>query len=1593
MNKDSVMNDQDISDDERMSSVAIIGLAGRFPGAPDVDAFWRNIRDGVESITFYSDEELREAGVDESYLASEHYVKAAAVIEGADLFDARYFNLSPNEAQYIDPQQRLFLECAVEALDNAGCDPDRFDGAIGVYAGSALSFYELEVAFSNFDQLATSDGLQTLFATGVANDYLVTRVSYKLNLRGPGLTIQTACSTSLVAVHLACQNLLSGECDVALAGGVSIQSSYKKAGYFHTEGGMVSGDGRCRPFDAEAGGTIFGDGLGIVVLKRLDKALADGDNIRAVIRGTAINNDGSEKLGFTAPGVRGQSEVIIESLAAAGVTPDTIDYVEAHGTGTILGDPIEVAALSQVYKEFSPSLDGCRIGSVKGNVGHLNHASGISGLIKVVMSLENEQLPPSLNYHTPNPNIDFASSPFHVNASLADWPRGAKPRRAGINAFGIGGTNAHVIVEEAPLRAPPEGRRRRWSLLPVSSKSALGREAMQKTLAAHLRAHPAMRIEDVAYTLAFGRTQHRYASFTVCRDAGEAADAMESASRQSVLVGEWAPRERRIAFMFPGQGTQHLRMGLGLYEEEPLFRATLDVCLRAIETASGFDLRAVLFPADDASEAAEAELRKTGMAQPAIFAISYALQVLWQSWGITPAAMIGHSIGELVAACAANVLSLEDAIRVVCERGRLMQAMPPGKMLVVPASAESIRAWLHPEVAIAAINANDACVISGPPEAIRDSEARLREQGLFCTDLRTSHAFHSAMMTPAIEPYVALLKTITLRAPDIPFVSNVTGTWITDEQATSPAYWGQQLGGTVHFAAGLDTLSREAGIEVFLELGPGRSLAALAQQNLAAASPVAIVSSMPRPDGREEEGAALLKAVAQLMLAGVAIDLRPLFAGVQARKLVLPPTHFVRERYWAANQDGGPASRAIGTNAAQAEPIPAALDALYGLAWRRTMPVTEGLEAALATRPNWLICSNGNPFCRQLIETLRQRGMCVSVVEPGEAYHCDEQWNFRIAPDVPKHFEQVLAHLQNSERIPQRIVYAWSLPGEPDTQASFDAMLDHAFFGLFHAVQSIALHGQDAAADLYVLGADAVEVLGTERARPASALAVGPALTASLELPELRSRFIDISASELDAERVAATVERLLGECVTEGPTNLIAYRGDHRWAPSYEPTTLGPVPAPAVPVRKGGVYLITGGLGDLGLAFAQWLARDYRAKLVLVGRTGLPPRCDWAALLEDPSADPKAAGIVARLQALEALGAQVLVGKGDASDPVAMGSIVNEARARFGQVHGVLHLAGLAGSGPMILRNRTDLMPILAPKVQGIDVIEQLFADAPLDFLALFSSIAALTGGLGQAAYTSANAYMDAYARQRGHRSARRVIAINWDAWGDIGMAVTTPLPERLAANWEKDLASFGIPSVDGIEIFRRLLATGRSGVLASRRVSYAQNSVPAGMLRLIPPTKQLAETAQPVQSKQGNRYPRPVVAIDYVAPRNELETILVELWGDALSIDGVGVHDDFFELGGHSLLVLQMLPRLRARFGIDLNPRDVFSEVGAATIAELATAIELKLIEELQTEDAAPAGEPDRLDAAPESTPPDGLPARVSRAEPGLGTSPSAG
>ncbi|HEY0607520.1 MAG TPA: type I polyketide synthase, partial [Herpetosiphonaceae bacterium] len=673
--------------------IAVVGMAGRFPGARSIEAFWENLCAGVESITFFSEEELLAEGVDAATQALPHYVKARGVLDDVEWFDAPFFDISHREAEVLDPQHRLFLETSWEALEHAGYDPQRYKGAIGVFAGTSLNSYLLYNLYPNAQLMQSMGYIQMLINSD--KDFLTTRVSYKLNLEGPSLTVQTACSTSLVAAHLACQSLLNGECDMALAGGITV-SVPQRTGYWYQEGSILSPDGHCRAFDASAQGTVFGSGVGLIVLKRLEDALQDGDTIHAVIKGSAINNDGGAKAGYTAPRIDGQAKVIRAAQLMSEVEPETIGYIEAHGTGTPLGDPIEVAALNQVFQGKIAEPGSCAMGTVKSNVGHLDAAAGIAGLIKSILVLKHGQIPPSLHFTSPNPAIDFANSPFFVNTQLRDWA-GPTPRRAGVSSFGIGGTNAHLILEEPPaIDAGDSGRS--WQILTLSAKTQTALDAATQRLAAHLSQHPDLNLADVAYTLQVGRQPFSYRRALVCSDRNDALRTLTADSSDRVLSGQVSYSDRPVAFLFPGQGAQYIDMGRALYDDEPVFREAVDRCCELLKPHLGLDLRTILYPTGEAQAEATEQLTQTQITQPALFVIEYALAQLWQSWGVQPAAMIGHSIGEYVAATLAGVFSLEDALLLVATRGRLMQSVPHGSMLSVALPASEIEPLLLPEI-------------------------------------------------------------------------------------------------------------------------------------------------------------------------------------------------------------------------------------------------------------------------------------------------------------------------------------------------------------------------------------------------------------------------------------------------------------------------------------------------------------------------------------------------------------------------------------------------------------------------------------------------------------------------------------------------------------------------------------------------------------------------------------------------------------------------------------------------------------------------------------------------------------------------------
>ena len=1536
------MDQQDEADQSQR--IAVVGMAIRCPGAGNVDEFWQNMRNGVESVSFWTDDELREAVVGEALLKLPNYVRAAGPLPGLEMFDAEYFKYSAREAEFIDPQQRVFLECSVDALENAGIDPARFSGAIGVFAGEGQTHY-MNLLFKEQDMIGIARQMAVI---GNDKDYLATRTSYKLGLRGPSMTVQCACSTSTVAVHLGIQSLLSHESDAVLAGGVSVTWIQKKAGYHYVEGGIFSKDGHTRAFDANATGTIFSDGVAIVVLKRLEDAIADGDNIHSVILGSAANNDGATKVSFTAPSIDGQSAVVSEAMAVAGVSPDSIGYIETHGTGTALGDPIEVEALQQVFRAVTDRKQFCAIASLKTNLGHLNTVAGLAGLIKASCSVKAGEIAPSLHFDTPNPKIDFANSPFYVPTRLTTWPNGG-PRRAGISSFGIGGTNTEIIIEEPPkIESEPTAKSAHVAIVSAKNEAAL--DAARTRLAQYLRQHPQANIADVCHTLAVGRTLHPRACAVVCRSAQDAADALESKDPNAFVSGLRDLSGQPVAFLFPGQGSQHINMGRELYNEEPVFREAIDQCAEILrEHLGGTDIRTLLFPAPDGEKAAEELLRNTQHAQPAIFAVSYAAARLWMSLGVRPVAALGHSIGEFVAACIAEVFSLEDALRTVAARGRLMQALPAGSMLAVMAPAAQVMPLLKNSVSIAAINTPNACVASGPKEEIAALEGRLQAEGIPSTPLHTSHAFHSSMMEPAIEPLVEIMRGIELKPPQLAFISNVTGEWITDEQATDPAYWGQHLRAPVLFHKGLSTIHDQMP-SLFLEVGPGRALTTLAR-SFGESQPTAVHASLGHPAARGAgELKAFLKTAAELWLAGVAVDWNGRYAGERRLKLPLPTYPFQRQRYWILTQDqrGAGQQRAAPRPAAGLQPARGPAPPPYlmeTVTWRRVQYSAPAIPDPARIEPTWLVLSTKGPLAEQTVAALRQRGGKVMVVEKADEFVRIDDDRVALDPLSERDLDPICAAIGKALAEKQRlqVIYFCDPPRarSADTVATqYRSEVDDKVNAPIGLIRSLMKQIKPNSVTVTMITSDGHEIMGSETVDPMMAMPIGPCLAGMREYPGLQCRVVDVPADERATDDLA---RRLAADLAAPAPSVVTAYRGKSRWARGINPIPPGLMRNPEGALRKSGVYLITGGLGDLGLAVARHLAEKYQANFVLMSRTPVPPREQWEGVLAKGSDEDRVVRMIRGIRQIENAGGKVLVGAADVADLAQMRKLVQEADEKFGTIHGVIHAAGISGSTPIGLKTPAEVDEVLRPKILGLAVLEQIFAERELDFFALFSSVAALWGREGQVDYAAANAYLDSDAVRMWDKAKWPVVSINWDTWREVGMAINTL---RVAPGQAKPKAlKFGLSTAEGIRAFGQALVARHPQVIArkpARIPPVAAPQRPAGAKAGAP-----ARGAAPAAEAKRKGYPRPNLATPYRAPATELETAVSGLWMELLRISPVGLDDNFFELGGHSLLALQLLPRVREKYQIMLEPREFFAN---PTVAKLAVLVEDKLLTEIE-------------------------------------------
>ncbi len=1376
------MSDTETQDIE---GVAIIGMAGRFPKARSVDEFWQNLRDGVECISFFTEQELEQEGVDPGLLATPGYVKAKGMLEDIDLFDAAFFGITPAEAESMDPQQRVFLESAWEALEGAGYDPGRYAGAVSVFAGVSLNSYLVLNLLSNSGFLDSVGILQASIRN--RTDHLATRVSYKLNLKGAAVTVQTACSTSLVAVHLACRSLLNYECDVALAGGVTIGVP-AKSGYLFQEGGVFSNDGHCRAFDANATGTVNGSGVGVVVLKRLSEALADGDQVHAVIRGSAINNDGSGKVGYTAPSVDGQADVVAMAQAVAGVRPETISYVETHGTGTSLGDPVEVAALAQVFGAGEGRRRSCALGSVKTNVGHLDVAAGAAGLIKTVMALKHRELPPSLHFERPNPQIDFDRTPFYVNDRLRPWEAGDTPRRAGVSSFGIGGTNAHVVVEEAPERAE-SGPSRPRQLLLLSARSSAALENATANLSAFLRGHAEVNLADAAYTLQVGRKAFGHRRMVVCNGVGDAAEALEALDPRRVVTSVQEPKERPVVFMFPGQGAQYVNMGRELYETEEVFREQVDSCARHLVAHLGLDLREVLYPSPERLAECEEQLRQTALTQPALFVVEYALARLLERWGVRPRAMIGHSIGEYVAACLAGVFSLEDALALVAARGRVMQSAERGSMLMVQLPEKEVLPLLGTQLSLASVNAPSMCVVAGPSPAVAELNARLGEKGVLCRPLHTSHAFHSEMMEPILGAFAAEVAKVKLGAPALPFVSNVTGTWITAAEATDPAYWTRHLRQTVRFGDGLAELFKEPDA-VLLEVGPSRTLMTIARWHPSKAAGQSVVTTLPHPEERDSDLSFLLHNLGRLWLSGVEVDWDGFYARESRQRVALPTYPFERRRYWI---DG----RKKSEGAADGQPLRRrgnVSDWFYVPSWKRSVPPAFAEAMRAADRSGCcLLFEDRHGLGARVGEELTRAGLSVVVARAGEKFTDEGGGAFTVNPRRREDYVELLNALARRGRKPTVIAHLWGVTGggANETGALDEGALDSGFYSLLALAQALGEQGETDPLQINVVTDRMQQVTGDEEVSPEKATVLGPCKVIPQEYGHINCRSIDIVLPTGAGRDERRLVESLAAEFVAPSPDRVVAYRHGHRWTQTFESHPLERSAQESARLRPEGVYLITGGMGGIGLVLAEHLARTVRARLVLLGRTALPPSAEWPRWLAERGEHDATSRKIRKVQELESIGAQVLTAAADVSDLARMREVISEAEERFGPVDGVIHTAGVPGGGMIQLKTSEAAAAILAPKVQGTMVLGELFKHQSLDFMLLCSSRSAILGGFGQVDYCAANAFLDAFAHHYSSRSDTFTVSVDWDGWREVGMLVDTaarysdgarPAPKALA-------------------------------------------------------------------------------------------------------------------------------------------------------------------------------------------------------------------
>ncbi len=1345
--------------------IAVVGRACRFASAPNVESFWDMLANGRNGVTRLSDADLLRQGVTRKTLADKEYVKAAYILNDMECFDAGFFGFSPKEASILDPQHRHFLECAWEALEDSGHMPEAFDGRIGVFAGSGMQCYLPYNLLSNAD-LVEEIGLFLLRHTGNDKDFLTTRLSYLLNLTGPSVAVQTACSTSLVAVHMAMNSLLNMECDMALAGGVTIELPHR-VGYEYAQGEILSPDGLCRAFDNDSQGTVFGSGAAIVTLRRYEDAVADGDDIKAVLLASAINNDGYGKASYLAPSVDGQAEAAAEAVALAGIDPQSISYIEAHGTGTPIGDPIELSALSQAYGNLAKGSIG--IGSVKTNIGHTDTAAGTASLIKVIEAMRHKYLPASLNFNSPNNRFDFPNSIFRVTSTGDEWAKGDTPRRAGVNSLGVGGTNAHVIVEEGPEPgSAPQAED--WQIFPFSARTDASLDMAIHSWQTFLAKTPPSE-SDIAFTLREGRRSFSKRLVVAARSSEELADTLQAKSTVLARTATASDDPAEIVFLFPGGGAQYPGAGKDMLAQSAVFAKAVDSCFDALPHEAPTDLRTMMFERDRDDTEAREKLRRSDYAIPALFILEYAYAQLWASWGIKPDAILAHSVGEYAAAVIAGAMYLPDALKIVTLRGQVMEAAPEGAMAAIPYCEAKTQPLLQGELDIAALNTRDMTVVSGPVAEIEKLEARLHADGVEAQRIHINVAAHSRQLDGQLERFRKGFDGIRFKAPDIPMVSSLRGDWAQDDDLSSADYWVRHLRHTVRFAdavsSALDKPNR-----IVIEVGPSQTLGPLVEIAETDFPARVIIPSAPVPSDSSDEYGAALAAFGGLWAAGYPVDWARAVS-TDGRRVSLPTYAFEKKRHWI---DPGQGTIQAEDDALLLPRIDPQDHWFEALRWSPE-PID---KLSPLTGDNWMVFANPDPLSDAVLDLLSKAEGKVTTARIHDHFTTTDD-GYLLRPDSPDDFEQLVQSLSD---IPDNILMLWPLEAAKDI---------NGFDSAYLLAQQLQQIGSEKPVHLLLAARDSASVLGEMPLRPSAAEMIGVVRSAPREIPGLRATLLDLQAHANTAE----TASQLLSEALNPSSDDHVALRNGTRYVRRRQPAPQT-LPDPSVlPARlqNGGVYLITGGTGGIGRQMAVWLAETAKARVILLSRSAETDH-DLETHIQDAGGD-------------------VLFVAADVTDISGLRVALEKARQHFGTLNGVIHAAGILDDAPVSTKSVAEAASVMAPKIRGGLNLHELLPDGSVDFFATISSSSVEIGPAGQVAYVGGNAAVDALAAARSDG-----FSIAWGVWRSNGMAARAYGYEAPSSSDEAFVLLRKQDRKDGGICFERLLDPTRDWELSEHVV-----------------------------------------------------------------------------------------------------------------------------------------------------------------------------